>query len=100
MPSYDNADQGFLNSYFHFEKFPPERRLSKSYNGEIPLYVPLVPVVFLMSTFRYMTYPAGWNEIKGRELGLVALHFNFPYKPWHFFMLPIIDLHFDWLSRR
>lgn len=64
LPSYDGADQGFLNAYFaDWFTGPTERRLPMIYN---------VPRMLAI-------YAPAWNRVKD---DLRVLHFHGPRKPW------------------
>ena len=81
LDSYDGTDQGFLNSYFHFETFEAKQRLKTRDNANI---------------YTYHLYPIGWPT------NVRIIHYtNIPLlKPGSWISYPFFDLNWKWLQIR
>ena len=93
-PSYDNADQGFLNYYYQSLIFAPLFNASDHHNQEEPMRLPAAYNAdvgqYYACTSRF--FPLTKFKVLHHTLG--------PVKPWKWWAYPIFDLNWQWVEFR
>lgn len=93
-PSYDGADEGFLNYYYHSLLFAPMFNASNPHNQEEPMRLPAGYNAdvgqYYAHTHRF--FPLSDFKILHHTLG--------PVKPWKWWAYPIFDLNWHWVQLR
>ena len=90
-PSYDGADEGFLNYYYHSLLFAPMFNASNPHNQEEPMRLPA----------GYNVDIAQYYVCTDQLTGFKVLHHSLgPVKPWKWWAYPFFDLNWHWLELR
>ena len=93
-PSYDTADQGFLNYYYQHLIYAPMFNTSNPHYQEEPMRLPAIynADVGQYYAYTFWYYPLEPFKILHHTLG--------PIKPWKWWAYPIFDLNWHWVELR
>ena len=93
-PSYDNADQGFLNYYYQSLVFAPMFNASNPCSQELPMRL---PAAYNADVGQYYVYTSRFFPLSSYK---VLHHTLGPVKPWKWWAYPIFDLNWHWVEVR
>ena len=93
-PSYDTADQGFLNYYYQWLKFAPMFNASDPQYQEEPMRL---PAVYNADVGQYYVWTSRFFPLEPYK---VLHHTLGPVKPWRWWAYPIFDLNWSWVELR
>ena len=93
-PSYDGADEGFLNYYYHSLLFAPMFNASNPHNEEEPMRL---PAGYNADVGQYYVHTDRFFPITGFK---VLHHAMGPVKPWRWWTYPIFSLTWHWVELR
>ena len=93
-PSYDNADQGFLNYYHRHLTFAPMFNASNSHYQEEPMRL---PAVYNADVGQYYLYTSRFFPLERYK---VLHHTLGPVKPWKWWTYLLFDLNWHWVELR
>ena len=93
-PSYDTADQGFLNYYYQSLIFAPMFNASDRHYQKEPMRL---PAIYNADVGQYYVYTSRFFPLKPFK---VLHHTLGPVKPWRWWTYPIFDLNWRWIELR
>ena len=93
-PSYDTADQGFLNYYYRSLIFAPMFNASNHCYQKEPMRL---PAVYNADVGQYYVYTSRFFPLEPYK---VLHHTLGPVKPWRWWTYPIFDLNWHWVELR
>ena len=93
-PSYDNADQGFLNYYYQSLVFAPMFNASNHHQQEEPMRL---PAAYNADVGQYYVYTSRFFPLTRFK---VLHHTLGPVKPWKWWAYPLFDLNWRWTEVR
>ena len=93
-PSYDSADQGFLNYYYRRLMFAPMFNASNHHYQEELMRL---PALYNADISQYYVYTSRFFPLVRYK---VLHHTLGPVKPWRWWAYPIFDLNWHWVELR
>ena len=93
-PSYDTADQGFLNYYYKWLKFAPMFNASDPQYQEEPMRL---PAIYNADVGQYYVWTSRFFPLEPYK---VLHHTLGSVKPWRWWAYPIFDLNWIWVQLR
>ena len=93
-PSYDNADQGFLNYYYRRLTFALMFNASNPHYQEEPMRL---PAIYNADVGQYYVWTSRFFPLEPYK---VLHHTLGPVKPWKWWAYPIFDLNWHWVELR